>query len=392
MTPNQSLIAELEDAIQAGAEDKRVDMLRRITDLFVADADRFSGRQINVFDDVLGHLIKRIEGRALAELSQRLGPVNNAPVEVVRRLARDDDIAVAAPILSQSRRLNDGDLIDIANSKTQGHLLAIASRNEITSNVTDALLQRSDRDVFHKLAENAGAAFSERGFTTLVQHSERDERLAEKVGLRLDVPLKLFRELLLRATEAVRTRLLAMAGPESREKIQRVLEHISEDTHHEAGFQTERDYTEAHTRVLAMKGNGELGEAALYQFAKENRYADLIAALSLLCGASMQLVDNLLQSGHREAWLIPCKVAGLDWRTVRAILGSRAVGHTLSDHALDAARADYDKLSQAGAARVLRFWQVRQTAGKDTAPVSTLPPIGSDTAKLQTFAGYALRK
>ncbi len=42
MEVGQSLIAELESAIQSGSNDKRVDTLRRITDLFVADADRFN--------------------------------------------------------------------------------------------------------------------------------------------------------------------------------------------------------------------------------------------------------------------------------------------------------------------------------------------------------------
>jgi hypothetical protein len=68
MLQDQSLIAELESAIDSGSKDKRVDALRRITDLFVADADRLNDQQIDVFDDVLNHLIKRIEGRALAEL------------------------------------------------------------------------------------------------------------------------------------------------------------------------------------------------------------------------------------------------------------------------------------------------------------------------------------
>src|SRR5579863_3261011 len=375
MLHDQSLIAELESAIQSGSKDKRVDALRRITDLFVADSDRLSDQQIEVFDDVLSHLIKRIEGRALAEFSQRLAPVHNAPLEVVRQLARDDDIAVAAPVLTQSRRLSDRDLIDIASSKAQGHLLAIATRSQIAPNVTDALLNRGDRQVFHRLAENSGATFSEGGFATLVSHSERDERLAEMVGLRLDVPLKLFRELLLRATEAVRNRLLALAGPESRDKIQRVLTAISEDAEHEAGFQSEHDYAEAHARMLALKNKGELDETVLFKAAKADRYADVIAALALLCGAPMPLIENLLQSEHREAWVIPCKVAGLDWPTVRVILSCRAMGRAMTDQTLDAARADYYKLSQPSAARVLRFWQVRQTASKDSpGPVRVSSP------------------
>src|SRR5580698_10588474 len=120
MQAGHSLISELEDAIQSGSKDKRVDSLRRITDLFVADANRLNDQQIDVFDDVLCHLIKRIEGKALSELSQRLGPIGNAPIEVVRQLARNDDIAVAAPVITQSRRLNDHDLVDIARTKSQG--------------------------------------------------------------------------------------------------------------------------------------------------------------------------------------------------------------------------------------------------------------------------------
>jgi uncharacterized protein (DUF2336 family) len=367
----QSLIADLEDAIQSGSKDRRVETLRRITDLFVADADRLSDQQIDVFDDVLGHLIKRIEGKALAELSRRLGPINNAPIEVVRQLARDDNITVAEPILTSSMRLSDGDLIDIASSKTQAHLLAISARQQITPPVTDVLLQRGDRDVLHKLAGNSGADFSENGFATLVKHSERDEQLAEKVGLRLDVPLRLFRELLLRATEAVRSRLLALAGPESRNQIQRVLAAISEDAQQEAGFQSVQDYAKAQARVAAMQAAGQLDEAAILEFAKTDRRADIVAALSLLNGAPMPLLENLMQSEHREAILVPCKAAKLEWPTVRTILSSRSVSRTMSDLDVESARTDYFKLSQSGAQRVLRFWQVRRTTTSGASPSDT---------------------
>jgi uncharacterized protein (DUF2336 family) len=376
MEAGQSLISELEDAIQSGSKDKRVDSLRRITDLFVADADRLNDQQIDVFDDVLCHLIKRIEGKALEELSRRLAPINQAPSDVVRRLAGNDDIAVAAPILTQSTRLTDSDLIEIASTKPQTHLLAISGRPQIGATVTDVLLHRGDRDVFHKLAGNSGASFSENGFATLVKHSERDEKLAEKVGLRLDVPLRLFRELLMRATEAVRSRLMALAGPESREQIQRVLAAIAEDTQHEAGFQNQHDYTQAQAHALAMQAAGELNEAAIFEFAKAGRHADFVAALALLCGAPLPLVESLMQKESREAILVPCKAAGLQWPTVRMIMTCRSVGGAASEHDLDSARTDYFKLSQTNAQRVLRFWQIRQTAADSAAaPVVASPSL-----------------
>jgi uncharacterized protein (DUF2336 family) len=387
MEVSTSLIAELEDAIQSGSKDKRVDTLRRVTDLFVADADRFNDLQINVFDDVLGHLTKRIEDKALAELSRRLGPVNNAPIEVIRRLARHDSIAVAEPILTQSPRLGDNDLIEIANTKPLAHLLAISARPKIGAKVTDVLLQRGDRQVFHKLAENSGAKFSESGFATLVKHSERDEQLAGIVGLRLDVPLRLFRELLLRATEAVRLRLLALAGPENRDQIQRALDAIVEDAQQEAGFQNEHDYAEAHARVLAMRASGTLNEAAISEFATAGRYADMVASISLVCGAPLKLVEGLFQGGRREAFLIPCKAAGLEWPTVRRIMTCRSVGSTVSDLDLDATRVDYQKFSQSSAQRVMRFWQVRKTASTHVSALPAPVPAVSVAPRSQVLVG-----
>ena len=387
MEAGESLISELEDAIQSGSKDKRVDSLRRITDLFVADADRLNDQQIDVFDDVLCHLIKRIEGKALEELSRRLAPVSQAPSDVVRRLARNDDIAVAAPILTQSTRLTDSDLVEIASTKPQTHLLAISGRSQVSTTVTDVLLHRGDRDVFHKLAGNSGASFSENGFATLVKHSERDEQLAEKVGLRLDVPLRLFRELLLRATEAVRSRLMALAGPESRKQIQRVLAAIAEDAQHEAGFQNQHDYTEAQAHSLAMRAAGELNEAAIFESAKAGRYMDLVAQLALLCGSPLPLVERLLQNGSREAILVPCKAAGLQWPTVRMIMMCRSVGGVNSEHDLESARTDYFKLSQANAQRVLRFWQVRQTAADGASTPAVASPSLAPSLKGTSQAG-----
>jgi uncharacterized protein (DUF2336 family) len=370
MITEQSLIVDLEDAIKSGTPDKRVDTLRRITDLFIIDADRFNDREVGVFNDVLEHLIARIEGKALAELSRRLAPINNAPAGVIRRLAGNDDITIAEPLLTQSARLSDQDLVEIANTKTQAHLLAISGRAQIDTAVTDALLQRGNQHVFRKLAENHGAGFSQTGFEKLVKHSQDDEQLAEKVGQRRDVPMPLFQELLLRATEAVRARLLSTASPEAHQRIQSALAAVSDDEQHAADFRHEQDFAEARARVLALQKTGELRETTVLYYAKMRQYADMIAAVSLLCGAPMQLVENLLQSRHRETFLIPCKAAGLQWETVRMLMTHRSVGGTLSSDDDATAQADYAKLSPAAAERVLRFWHTRQAAARNAAAAS----------------------
>ncbi len=369
-----SLISQLEDAIQRGSADKRVDTLRRITDLFVGTADRLNDQQVELFDDVLGRLINKIEGKAIAELSARLGPLGNAPLDVVQKLARHDDIAIAEPILTHSPRLGDKDLIEIANNKTPAHLLAISGRAQIGTTVTDALLQRGDYDVFHKLAANNGANFSNDGFAALVKQSESDQELAEKVGVRLDIPPRLFQDLLARATETVRARLLSSAGPEYRHRVARILATISDRTHHEAGFQSEQDYEQAHKRALLMLSKSKLNETVLLEDAKAGRYADMITALALLCGAPPRMVGNLMQSEHAEALLIPCKAGQLAWLTARIVLASGAAGRTMSERDFESARNDYIKLSPDSAKRVLRFWQARHTASHDSAPAAAAAP------------------
>jgi len=142
MRARNSVFAELESAIKCGSREKRIESLRRITDLFLSDVDRFNEEQISVFDDVLCHLIKRIETKALAELSARLAPIDNAPIEVVRKLARNDNIVVAAPVLTQSGRLTKNDLIEISQTKSQAHLLAISGRanlEEVVINIAEAM-------------------------------------------------------------------------------------------------------------------------------------------------------------------------------------------------------------------------------------------------------------
>src|SRR3979490_3085 len=119
-----TLIPEFEAAIRQGSDAKRAAMAERITDLFIDAADRFDAVQVALFDEILGRLIDEIEHKTLAEISRRIAPVAHAPIGVVRRLAGDDNINVAGPMLRGSPRLADTDLATIATRMGPPHLLA----------------------------------------------------------------------------------------------------------------------------------------------------------------------------------------------------------------------------------------------------------------------------
>ena len=71
------------------------------------------------------------------------------------------------------------------------------------------LVRRGNRDVARRVVDNRTARISEKSFHRLVERAEEDGILAEKVGLRPDIPPQLFRGLLTKATAVVHRRLIA---------------------------------------------------------------------------------------------------------------------------------------------------------------------------------------
>ena len=58
-----ALISELDKAVNGRSPHRRAEILRKVTALFLSDADRFSEDQLGVFDDVLVRLIERVGAR-----------------------------------------------------------------------------------------------------------------------------------------------------------------------------------------------------------------------------------------------------------------------------------------------------------------------------------------
>jgi uncharacterized protein (DUF2336 family) len=356
------LLSELDDAVRRGSQEQRVKTLRRITDLFLGAKEKLSDEQIEVFDQVLCHLITRMEATALIELSERLAPINNAPTKAVHTLAVDDEIAIAGPVLSVSDRLTTLDLIEIAMAKGHDHLLAISKRRTLSESLTEVLVERGDTDVISALADNPGAQLSEKTYASLLEKPGTDETLLEKLGLRFDIPLHILRRVFERVSEAVRSRLLALAPAEKRDDIAEIMASISDDV--VASEELDRDFGAAERLVTLMREKGELDEVALLGFAKERQYAAAITALATMCSAPVEMIKQMLEDGRLEPLLVPCKAGGISWPTLRALLQDDAFGRAASDDELAKFKGDYKKLSPVTAKKVLEFWSDQQTHAK----------------------------
>ena len=247
MTTPITVITELERAIANGSSQQRAKMLMQIADLFVGNSPRFTDDEISLFDDIITRLAKQIEISVRSLLAQRLAPIANAPINIIRMLASDDEINVAYPVLAQSVRLDEAILVQFARSKSQEHLLAISQRKTLGEIITDVLVERGNKQVVLSTARNRGARFSQAGFCRLVKRSGGDDALAACVGSRPDIPQPLLLALLETASELVRSKLIAenqYSGPEIRHAVAMVTNELRDNAR--AGSKT---YDDAQTLI-----------------------------------------------------------------------------------------------------------------------------------------------
>ena len=161
---------------------------------------------------------------------------------------------------------------------------------------------------------------SDNAFNNLVKRAERDDVLAEKVGLRTDIPPHLFRQLLMQASEVVQTRLLARAKPDIQAEIRSVLAKVTDEV---AAKAAPRNYTAALAAVQALHKERKLTEADVADYARNGHYEETIAALATVTAVPVEVVDRLMSGERPDPMLILARAAGFGWQTVREVMNSR---------------------------------------------------------------------
>ena len=363
----QSLVYDLEHIIAGKNIGDRAAMLRRVTDLFVVASDKLSDEQVALFDDVMGRLLEEIDTSARAAFGQLLATVPGAPPKVVRRLALDDAIDVAGPILVHSGQVDELTLVEGAKTKSQAHLLAISRRKTLAESVTDVLVERGDRQVALSTAGNPGAAFSEFGYSKLVQRSSTDDRLAACVWSRPEIPRQHLLKLFAAASEAVRLEL-TKADPR---KANVILEIVAQASHQIQTRTREKsaDYAAAQAQVQSLQASGGVSEAHVAEFARTGKFDEATIALSFVCDLPVALVERALADERSERIIVIAKAFNLSWATVKGILLLQDKTKNDNKYQMDKHFEAFTRLNVETAKKAIRFYRLRERA---TAPLTAL--------------------
>jgi uncharacterized protein (DUF2336 family) len=357
---------ELNGAEEDGpAHDARI--FGEVTDLFLSNVGRLGDSQIAAVDGVLAHLVERVEAATVLQLSEALSTIDRAPIQTVRRLAFHEQPQVAAPVLRHSACLSDADLLEIVKSRSQQHLLAICDRKTLNEALTDALMRFGDVNVSNALARNTGARFSECGYATLVGRAERDEGLAEKLGVRLDIPGSLLRELIVKVADVVRARFLTAPRPVVRQKNQNTATAEQNGAPRKA-----IDYSQAQNEVVALNRTGKLNDSIVNRFAVRGEYTYVVAAIALKADVKVEAIEPLLEPDLVYGLIVACKAARLSWSTTTMIVRNRPNCPPSTDRELEQCVAVFESLLLSVAQWTIR-WGSDRLLAKKSASVAAAP-------------------
>jgi uncharacterized protein (DUF2336 family) len=366
-----SFLQELEEAVSRGSAESRLRALWHATDLLIAG--RYTEDEIWIFGEVIGRLADGIEVAARAQLSKRLVRTDNASINIVKKLAFDNSIDVAGPMLQHSARLDAKTLVSNIRTKSQSHLLVISKRSSLPVVVTDELVTRGNREVVNSVATNNGARFSDFGFLHMIKRSEADSILAEQLGLRKDIPRHMFQQLIAKASDDVR-RKLELERPDLVTQIQTSVTDVTGALQSKFG-PASMTYFNAKKIVAVRHQRGDLNENSILEYARSRKFEEATAGLSLLCSLPVDVVERALTDSSREMTMILANALNFEWETTMSLLFLGAKDHRISARDLDHMREEFARLNTETSRTVLNFYNSRKNASAADSERRYLPQL-----------------
>jgi uncharacterized protein (DUF2336 family) len=357
-TTHQSLIDELEAVIGQRSIGSRVDILQRVTDLFVTGSNRFNGEQRALFDDVMCRLVDEIEHTARVAFGERLATVSNAPPKVSCALALDDSIEVAGSLLVHSDQLDDETLATVARTKSQEHLLAISQRKLVSKDITDILVERGNQQVVINTVANVGAQFSEYGYSKLVVRSENNDKLALTVLSRSEIPREWLLTVFTIASEAVQLEF-EIANRRKAALLRSMVKQASDQIQQQAR-ECSPNYAAMLAYIQSLRKAGLLTEDQLQKFADAKEFDKTAIALSLLSNLPIGAIERAMVHDHSDQMLVVAKFIDLSWETTKAIL--LIAPKSISTRKLKGYHADFEKLKPETARTAIQFYRLQERA------------------------------
>ncbi|MFT3809290.1 MAG: DUF2336 domain-containing protein [Micropepsaceae bacterium] len=364
MSASHGNLTRLIDLAREPSSEKRRELLREMTELFMAGPDTYSEAENGQFGQILGMVAREMEMEVRQNLATRLANVANAPRSLIVQLA-SDEISVASPVLTRSIVLQDHDLIAVAKLKSQEHLHAIAGRAQVSPAVSDELVARGDEKVLVRLASNAGAALSENAMEALTEKAQTVEALRRPMVTRADLPPHLLNEMFFAVSAELKRVIMNRMADIDPSIIDGAIRQTERRMKMRANT-PDPEQAKADAFMAQLSKSGPVTEGMLVNLAKQKRATEVAIVFAKLAGLDLMTSKRVLNDPNPEALAIAARACRFDRQTFSTLALSRAE-ETRSLSAAYELLELYDKVPVEAAQRVMRFWRVRSSTGESQA-------------------------
>jgi len=356
MAGNANNFALLLDLAKEGSSEKRRELLRQITDVFLAQPDQRSESEAILFDEIVGAVAADLETQVRIELSRKVADSNGPLRRTARRLAMDD-IEIARPVLERSRSLTETDILDVIEAKSQDHMLAVTKRPDIGEKVSSALVAKGEDRVVASLLQNNTARINRDTFEKVAERAETSEVLHASFVRNAHVPLDLLNNVYLRVELDLRREIMRKFHGVSPAELEAALE-ASRNRLSSAYGALPEDYQAAKDQIAALAKVGSLRPPVLVQLLREGRKTAFLVAFAQLVDVEFDLGRRLLAGKDLDALAMLCRGAGFD-RGLFVTLCILVAGEGSGLSKTEEYGQLYEQVPVAAAQRALRFWKVR---------------------------------
>lgn len=360
MSANQSSFAKLQALARTTCSTQRRELLRDVTDMFFDGDDQRSDAEGQIFDDIIGAVARDLEVEARSELAEKVSHARNAPAQVARRLAMDEEVSVAAPILSRSTALTDEDLVSVIAARGQDHLMAVSKREQVSEVVSQALVDKGDDTVVASLLENDGAHLSRETYEQVTDRAETSEVLQAPLVNRKTVPLDLLNEMYLVVGERLRRQILERNDSVDPRELEAALAKSRVKVAQTYGA-LPGDFQEAEAWVRKQKLTKKLKPELLVALLRDHADTKFRLALADLADVDFDTTRGIHERQDVDGLALLCRARDFPralFVTLAVYVGGR------SDDSFTAASefgVIYNEITAEAAQRALRFWRLRKT-------------------------------
>jgi uncharacterized protein (DUF2336 family) len=368
MSEDTSQFHRLIDLAKEPSSDKRRELLRQVTDVFLDKATSYSESERDHFGAILSRVANDMDIAVRRQLAKQFANVPSAPHGLIQQLA-NDEFSVAKDVLLKSTVLSDADLIAIARSQGQDKLEAIAGRHSVSEAVSEAIVDNGDDQVVVKLVSNSGAQVSRATMQRVVERSETSEAIQAPLVGRADIPPDLLQDMFMFVSSELRTKITQKLDELPPEIVEKAFNDAAQSFSDEMRQQKDAD-RRAMVYIREMARRKELNEALLHQLLRSNQTVEFIHTFGALADVDVKTVRRIVNTHNIEGVAIMCKAARFDRSTFSAVVFFLDKGAKRSAQAAADLVALYDKVTPESAQRVMRFWRVRKDTTEAQAPLA----------------------